>query len=50
MYFEGFILWSVFLCFVIRIIGTIGQTALVNWLRRGINPINWQASTFFSTS
>jgi hypothetical protein len=42
LYFLGFILWAIFLCFAVRILGTIGQTFLVNWLRKGINPINWQ--------
>jgi hypothetical protein len=42
LYLSGFILWAIFLCFAVRILGTIGQTFLVNWLRKGINPINWQ--------
>jgi hypothetical protein len=42
LYISGFILWAIFLCFAVRILGTIGQTFLVNWLRKGINPINWQ--------
>jgi hypothetical protein len=42
LHFSGFILWAIFLCFAVRILGTIGQTFLVNWLRKGINPINWQ--------
>jgi hypothetical protein len=41
-------MWTVVLCFVVRLVATFGQTFLVNWFRKGINPINWQVSSAYT--
>ena len=39
---AGFVVWTLVLCFVFRFLITFTLTFLVNWLRKGIKPINWQ--------